>query len=246
MGGCCSSQVDGDAGDRSESHLLEDPPRQPSPDSMALRDLPPSPTVLERLPPRSPGRMDDAESLHLRQPSPLPEHTSPPQPTPLPEQTSPPQDGREAGTLKPKYMTLGQLKRALRQRGEQPAEGASKEALQAQLSALLGLDPSGFSAAAAEADRAAVQKKEAFEARRAAAEQALQAQAATRKRTEGSLELAGIRVATGGGEVAGGENAQEGELCAVTMSRPKGGASRRPPTRKPPGAAREGGGLNVG
>ncbi|EOD13348.1 hypothetical protein EMIHUDRAFT_246943 [Emiliania huxleyi CCMP1516] len=223
MGGCCSSQVDGDAGDRSESHLLEDPPRQPSPDSTALRDLPPSPTVLERLPPRSPGRMDDAE-----------------------KQTSPPQDGREAGTLKPKYMTLGQLKRALRQRGEQPAEGASKEALQAQLSALLGLDPSGFSAAAAEADRAAVQKKEAFEARRAAAEQALQAQAATRKRTEGSLELAGIRVATGGGEVAGGESAQEGELCAVTMSRPKGGASRRPPTRKPPGAAREGGGLNVG
>jgi len=152
----------------------------------------------------------------------------------------------EAGTLKPKYMTLGQLKRALRQRGEQPAEGASKEALQAQLSALLGLDPSGFSAAAAEADRAAVQKRETFEARAAAAEQALQAQAATRKRTEGSLELAGIRVATGGGEVAGGESAQEGELCAVTMSRPKGGASRRPPTRKPPGAAREGGGLNVG
>ena len=35
MGGCCSSQVDGDAGDRSGSHLLEDPPRQPSPDSTA-------------------------------------------------------------------------------------------------------------------------------------------------------------------------------------------------------------------
>mmetsp|Transcript_32053 Transcript_32053/g.103427 ORF Transcript_32053/g.103427 Transcript_32053/m.103427 type:complete len:292 (+) Transcript_32053:36-911(+) len=157
----------------------------------------------------------------------------PPSPAPVPAPAMLP----IGADLNPKYMTLGQLKKALREHGAEPEEGARKEALQAQLSDLRGLDSSTFKAASAAQAEQLHQREASMAARRNAVEAALVAGPPKRPR---SLAEPLAQAATGQESFQGwddrAESALEGHLEApdehglLSRSRPAG--ARRPPSRK--------------
>jgi len=188
-------------------------------------------------------------------PAPAPE--PPAVPRPAPAIAPAPASAAASASINPKYMTLGQLKKAIREHGAEPVVGG-KEALQAQLSDILGQDSSLFKAASAEQEHRVADQAATMAARRAAVEAALNAGPPKRLKPQSAapadagyvstpaapsmgtpLGLApATRVAEDdvmqegvGGLAAVGSNSSLGAIA--TVDRPRAASSRRPPSRKP-------------
>jgi hypothetical protein len=182
--------------------------------------------------------MDPSPPSPPAAPTTQPPAAAPPSPAPSPAPVISPVDG----VLNPKYMTLGQLKKAIREHGAEPAEGARKEALQAQLSDLRGLDSSEFKAASAAQAQQLHQRQASMAARRTAVEAALVAGQPKRPR---SLAEPLAQAASGQGSTQEWDDRSEAAVDGRAeasgehnvVSRPKPAGARRPPSRKVVAAA---------
>lgn len=132
----------------------------------------------------------------------------------------------------------------------EPVDGAKKEELQEQLSELRGLDPSEFKAASAAQAEQAHQREASMAsmaARRNAVEATLVAGPPKRPRSLAEpLALAAEREELGQDRPDRAETGLDGRAEASdehgVLTRPRPAGARRPPSRKPTGAAGGGAG----
>eukprot|EP00967_Tisochrysis_lutea_P011920 scaffold13435_cov33-Tisochrysis_lutea.AAC.2 len=145
--------------------------------------------------------------------------------------------GSPAAGIQPKYMTVGQLKKAIREHGTEPADNAGKEALQAQLCELLGLDSSQFASSSPAKAQPMRQPDDSLAARRAMVEAALLAGPPKRVRGEGGFNQIEMQSHPSLPDRIDDNTADSAIPDFSAPSRPRAASSRRPPSRKPGVAA---------